>query len=76
MLDDTFRKVRFNNATQVVPSLSDIDAVDDWGWTPLMHAAEQNHKEMHVKKLLAAGCDAVRCACVHCPISQHEHEGH
>eukprot|EP01043_Picozoa_sp_COSAG02_P004401 COSAG02_NODE_114_length_35585_cov_149.458293_2_plen_108_part_00 len=57
---NTFRMVRFNNATQVVPALSDIDAVDDWGWTPLMHAAEQNHKQMHVKKLLAAGCDAVR----------------
>jgi ankyrin repeat protein len=57
---DTFRKVRFNNATQVVPSLGDVDSVDDWGWTPLMHAAEQNHKQMHVKRLLAAGCDAVR----------------
>lgn len=71
MLDDTFRKVRFINATQVVPSLSDVDAVDDWGWTPLMHAAEQNHKEMHVRKLLAAGCDAVRLMRLHCHTCQH-----
>ena len=55
---NTFLKVRLHNATQVVPSLSDIDSLDDWGWTPLMHAAEQNHKEMHVKKLLVAGADA------------------
>ena len=58
---DSFRAVRFNNATQVVPALVEtttVDLLDDWGWSPLMHAAEQNHKQMHVKKLLAAGADA------------------
>ena len=61
----TYGKVRFNNATEVVPSLSNVNAVDDWGWTALMHAAEQNHKEVHVEKLIAAGSDAVSFGYLH-----------
>ena len=41
---ETYRRVRVNAWKQ----LSDVDTRDEWGWTALMHAAEQNHKQRHV----------------------------
>ena len=40
------------------PGHIEVELKDEYGWTALMHGAEQNHKQLHVKELLEQGADA------------------
>ena len=40
------------------PDHLEVESKDEFGWTALMHAAEQNHKQLHAKHLLEHGADA------------------
>jgi|EP01047_Picozoa_sp_COSAG01_P073468 hypothetical protein len=39
------------------PSDTEVQSRDGNGWSALMHAAELNHKQLHVQRLIAAGAD-------------------
>ena len=40
------------------PDHLEVESKDEFGWTALMRAAEQNHKQLHAKHLLEHGADA------------------